>query len=97
LEGNTFLRGKDFSFYYMFKTNFSGHKKLEGLPPNAPLGYGPACKANVSHLDENIAVLWFWLTQANQMTYEPMHSAQVQSVRVTKKYILDLLVTIFYL
>jgi len=31
------------------------------------------------------------------MTYEPMHSAQVQSVRVTKKYILDLLVTIVYL
>jgi len=24
LGGNTFLQGKDFSFYYMFKTNFSG-------------------------------------------------------------------------
>jgi len=28
------------------------------------------------------------------MTYEPMHSAQSQSVRVTKKYILCLLVAI---
>jgi len=28
------------------------------------------------------------------MTYEPMHSTQTQSVRVTEKYILDLLVTI---
>ena len=27
------------------------------------------------------------------MTYEPMHSAQAQSVRVKKKFILDLLVT----
>jgi len=32
-------------------------------------------------------------TQVNQMTYEPMHSAQAQSVRATKKYILVLLVT----
>ena len=28
------------------------------------------------------------------MTYEPMYSAQAQSVRVTKKYILVLLITI---
>ena len=28
------------------------------------------------------------------MTYEPMHSAQAQSVRVKEKYLLDLLVTI---
>ena len=28
------------------------------------------------------------------MTYEPMHSAQAQSVRVTKKHILVLLVTV---
>ena len=28
------------------------------------------------------------------MTYEPMHAAQAQSVRVTKKYILVVLVTI---
>jgi len=28
------------------------------------------------------------------MSYEPMHSAQAQSVRVTEKYLLDLLVTI---
>jgi len=28
------------------------------------------------------------------MTYEPMHSAQAQSVRVKERYLLDLLVTI---
>jgi len=28
------------------------------------------------------------------MIYEPMHSAQAQNVRVTEKYLLDLLVTI---
>jgi len=36
----------------------------------------------------------FGYTQVNQMTYETMHSAQAQSVRVTKQYILVLLVTI---
>jgi len=36
----------------------------------------------------------FGLTQVNKMTYEPMHSAQAQSVRGKKKYLLDLLVTI---
>jgi len=36
----------------------------------------------------------FGYTQVNQMTYEPMHSAQAQNVRVMKKYILVLLVTI---
>jgi len=31
LEGqNTFLGGQDFSFHYMFKTNFSGHNKVWG-------------------------------------------------------------------
>jgi len=46
---NTFLRGQDFWFYYVFKTNFSGRNKICGrtkeiwgaLPPNAPHGYGP--------------------------------------------------------
>jgi len=27
--GNTFLPGQDFSFYYMFKPNFSAHNKTE--------------------------------------------------------------------
>ena len=36
----------------------------------------------------------FGYTQVNQMTYEPMHSAQAQSVRVKEKYLLDLLVII---
>jgi len=46
-------------------------------------------------LDEDIAALFFGKTKAKQMTYKPMHSAQEQSVRVMKKNILDLLVTIF--
>jgi len=33
-----FLRGKDFCFYYMFKTNFSGHNKIWG--EMFPGGYG---------------------------------------------------------
>jgi len=37
---------------------------------------------------------FFGYTQVSQMTYEPMHSAQAQNVRVAKKYILVLLVTI---
>ena len=40
------------------------------------------CKANVLNLGENIATLWIWLTQANQMTCEPIHSAQAQSRKV---------------
>jgi len=49
---NTFLGGKDFCFYYILKTHFSGRNKIWGgarkkfggaLPPNAPpsRGYGP--------------------------------------------------------
>jgi len=41
------------------------------------------CKANVSHLDENVAALWVWLNSSK--SDEPMHSAQAQSVRVTEK------------
>jgi len=54
----------------MFEANFSGHKKILGhknwgaLPPNDPLGYGPACKAKFSHLGENIAALCFWLNSS---------------------------------
>jgi len=54
----------------MFKTNFSRHNKILGpqksgvLPPNALLGYGLACKAKVSHLDENIPTLCFWLNSS---------------------------------
>jgi len=37
-------------------------------------------------LDENIAALWVWLNSSkNQMTYEPMHSAEAQSVKVKEK------------
>jgi len=35
----------------------------------------------------------FGKTQVNQVTCEPIHSAQAQNVRVTKNYILVLLVT----
>jgi len=34
------------------------------------------CKANVLYLDENIDALWVCLNSPNQMTCEPMHSAQ---------------------
>jgi len=37
LGGNTFLRGQDFSFYYMFKTNFSGHNIIGSTAPECPL------------------------------------------------------------
>jgi len=46
--GKWLLEGKDFSFYYMFKTYFSGHNKTWGiqnnlgaLPLNAPCVYRP--------------------------------------------------------
>jgi len=45
-------------------------------------------------LDENTAALWVWLNSSKSDDYEPMHSAQAQSVRVKEKYLLDLLVTI---
>jgi len=42
------LGGKDFCFYFMFETNFSGHNKIwwgtknwGALHPNHPRGYGP--------------------------------------------------------
>ena len=41
--------------------NFLCTIKLGSTAPEGPLGYGPACKAKVSHLDENIAALCFWL------------------------------------
>jgi len=48
-EANYILGWQDFSFYYMFETNFSGHKKIWGAhkklgghcPRNPPRGYGP--------------------------------------------------------
>jgi len=36
LEENTFLWGQDFSFYYMFKINFSGHNKIGEHGPRMP-------------------------------------------------------------
>jgi len=41
-----------------------GHKNWEALSPNAPVGYGPACKAKVSHIDEHFAALCFWLNSS---------------------------------
>jgi len=35
--GNTFLQGQDFSFYYMFKINFSGHNKIAEHCPRMSL------------------------------------------------------------
>ena len=37
---------------------------MGALPPNAPLGYGPACKAKVPHLHGNIAALCLWLNSS---------------------------------
>jgi len=54
-------------------------------------------KANVSHLDENIAALWVWLNLSKSddlQTNAFSTSTKLQRVRVTEKYILDLLVTI---
>jgi len=34
------LGRQDFCFYYMFKTNFSGHNKIGGNCPWIPRGYG---------------------------------------------------------
>jgi len=36
LGGNTFLRGQDFSFYYMFKINFSWHNVIGEHCPRMP-------------------------------------------------------------
>jgi len=36
LGGNTFLRGQDFSFYYMFETKFSGHNTTGEHCPRMP-------------------------------------------------------------
>jgi len=50
LGENTFLGGKSFCFYYLLKTNFSGHNKTWGraqkkcgveLPRMPPRGHGP--------------------------------------------------------
>jgi len=47
------------------------------------------CKANVSHLDENIAALWVWLNSSKSdddlRTNEFSTSTKLQSVRVTEK------------
>jgi len=51
--GNTFLLGQDFSFYYMLKTNFCGHKKILGAqkigehcPRMPPFAIGLSVKQN---------------------------------------------------
>jgi len=44
LEGqNTFLGGHDFCFYYIFKTNFSGNKKIWGVTKEILGGTTPEC------------------------------------------------------
>jgi len=55
LGANYILVGKDFCFYYMFKTSFSGRKKIGGTAPECPRRYGPgliwkttACSAMMS-------------------------------------------------
>jgi len=38
--------------------------KLGSTAPECPLGYGPACKAKVAHLHQNIAALCVWLNSS---------------------------------
>ena len=42
MGGNTFLRGRDFYFHYMFKTNFSGRNSIWGgtAPERSPVTTG---------------------------------------------------------
>jgi len=57
LGDNYIFTDKVLVFIICLKQNFLGTIKLGSTAPNAPLGYGPACKVKVSHLDENIAAL----------------------------------------
>jgi len=50
--------------FFLGTKKFLGHKKFGSTAPECPLGYGPACKAKFSHLDENIAALYFWLNSS---------------------------------
>jgi len=55
------------------------------------------CKANVSHVDENIAALWVLLNSGKSVDLRITvfsTGTKSQSVRVTEKYLLDLLATI---
>jgi len=66
---------------------------LGALPPNAPLGYAPACKAKVLHLDENIAALCFWLNSSKSHDLRTNAFSTSTKCKNHKKYILVLLVT----
>ena len=56
-----FYGDKILVFTICLKQNFLDIIKLGSTAPECPLGYEPACKGKVSHLDENIAALCFWL------------------------------------
>ena len=94
LGRNTFLRGQDFSFYCMFKTNFSGCNIIGEHPPECPLGYTPTCKAKVSHLDENIAALCFWLDSSKSDDLQTNEFSTSTKCKSHEKIYLVLLVTI---
>jgi len=51
-------------FAICLKQILEGTKNWGALPPNVRLGYGSACKANVSRLDENIAAICIWLSSS---------------------------------
>jgi len=79
----------------MFKPNFSGHNIIgEHCPRMPPLVMRLPVKQKFRSWMKILLHCLFGSTQVSQMTYEPMHSAQAQSVRVTKQYILVLLLTI---
>jgi len=60
LEGqNTFLGGQDFCFYYMYKTNLSGHNKVwetnnfgDTVPECTPVATGLAVRESYPQLSE---------------------------------------------
>jgi len=65
----------------MFKTNFSGHNMIgEHCPRMLPLATRLPGKQKFRIWMKILLHYVFGQTQVNQMTYEPMHSAQAQSV-----------------
>ena len=92
--GKTFLRGKILVFTICLKQIFLGTIKLGSTAPNAPLGYGPACKAKVPHLDENISALRFWLNSSKSNDLRTDAFSTSTKCKSHKKIYFFLLVTI---
>jgi len=95
LGRNTFLRGQDFNFYYMFKTNFSGRNIIwEHCPRIPPLAKRLPVKQKFHTLDENTAALCFWLNSSKSDDLRTIAFSTSTKCKSHEKYILVLLVTI---